>query len=451
MKSSFLGILRSTLTTILVLGGLGVGGWYGYIWLTAGPSGPIYRTEKVVVGNLTATIGATGTIEPEEVIDVGAQVAGRITKFGVAPRDPKQRTIDYRTAVEANDVLLELDPALYAAQVAKSAAVLEKARADVVQGRATAAQTEREYRRIQALGPTKAVSASDADVARAAAETAAAAVGSLEAAVNSAQADLDMAKVNLGYCTIRSPVKGVIIDRRVNVGQTVVASLNAPSLFLIAKDLKRLQVWAQVNEADIGSIELGQKVQFTVDTYPRDVFTGKVIQIRYNASMTQNVVTYPVIVETENPSDPEHPDDHPDGKLLPYLTANLRFQVNERKNVTLVPNTALRFRPDLSNILPSERAVYEQSLRGKSPEGGATTSQDKSSHPGRTWIFVQEGQYLRPIRIRTGLTDNVRTEVVEVLNGAELKPDAMVVTGETQTKKTSNPFGTPKAGSKKES
>src|SRR5947209_4475410 len=146
MKSTFLGTLRTLLVTLIVLGGLGAGGWYGWLWMTAPPAAPIYRTDKIVVGNLTATIGATGTIEPEKVVDVGAQVPGRITKFGISPRDPNKGEVDYVTPVEPDDVLLELDDSLYRAQMMKAKAVLQKSKADLVQSRATAAQTDREYR-----------------------------------------------------------------------------------------------------------------------------------------------------------------------------------------------------------------------------------------------------------------------------------------------------------------
>src|SRR5262249_12654673 len=149
------------------------------------------------------------------------------------------------------------------------------------------------------------------------------------------EAMLREAQVNLGYTQIRSPVDGVIVDRRVNVGQTVVAGLNAPSLFLIAKDLTKLQVWASVNEADIGNIHAGQSVRFTVDAYPKETFVGQVAQIRLNASMTQNVVTYTVVISTDNSQ----------GKLLPYMTANLQFEVDRRHDVLLVPNAALRWKP----------------------------------------------------------------------------------------------------------
>ena len=203
-------------------------------------------------------------------------------------------------------------------------------------------QAEADWQRAQQLGPSEALSQSDFDAARAAYDVARAnlkvgqaAVLQAKEAVSQSEAVLKKARQNLDYCTIRSPVKGVIIDRRVNIGQTVVASLSAPSLFLIARDLKKMQVWASVNEADIGSIRAGQPVTFTVDALPGKTFRGEVGKIRLNATMTQNVVTYTVEVNTDNS----------DGQLIPYLTANLKFMVSERKNVLLVPNAALRWIP----------------------------------------------------------------------------------------------------------
>src|SRR5205814_7076430 len=181
-------------------------------------------------------------------------------------------------------------------------------------------------------------------------EPATANVGVAQATIKQTQSALETAKINLGYTTIVSPVKGVILDRRVNIGQTVVSSLNAPSLFLIAKDLKRLQVWASVNEADIGNVHSGQPVTFTVDAYPGRVFKGVVAadQPRLNASMTQNVVTYTVVVNTDNS----------DGKLVPYLTANLQFEISKHANVLLVPNAALRWKPSPNQVAPEARDEY---------------------------------------------------------------------------------------------
>ena len=190
-------------------------------------------------------------------------------------------------------------------------------------------------------------------------------------AVAQAQATLQRGQRNLSYCTIKSPVKGVIIDRRVNIGQTVVSSLNAPSLFLIAKDLKRMQVWVSVNEADVGSIHPGQPVSFTVDAYPGKIFRGEVGKIRLNATMTQNVVTYTVEVITDNSS----------GKLLPYLTANAQFELSQHNNVLLVPNAALRWCPQPEQVTPKFRTMTESPERRDGMGGGGQPAAEPQQKP----------------------------------------------------------------------
>ena len=267
--------------------------------------GVTFRTVPVKRGDLLATISATGTVEPEEVVDIGAQVAGRIVSFG---KDKNGKEIDYGSNVEAGMVLARIDDALYAAdaasakaQLTQAKAAVQKAKADLGQMQAKLVQTANDWARARKLGPSDALSQTDFDAARSAYEVAKAnlavgkaAVVQAQGTVAQAEATLKRALQNLSYCTIVSPVKGVIIDRRVNIGQTVVSSLNAPSLFLLAKDLNRLQVWVSVNEADIGRIKPGQPVTFTVDALPRRGLFREGGKIRLNATMTQNVVTYTV-------------------------------------------------------------------------------------------------------------------------------------------------------------
>ncbi|MCY2967765.1 MAG: efflux RND transporter periplasmic adaptor subunit, partial [Planctomycetota bacterium] len=231
-----------------------------------------------------------------------------------------------------------------------------------------------------------------------------------------------------------SPVNGVIIDRRVNVGQTVVASLNAPSLFLIAKDLKRLQVWASVNEADIGQIHLGQSVKFTVDAQAGEVFRGVVAQIRLNATMTQNVVTYTVVVSTENP----------DGKLLPYLTANLQFERATQTDVLLVPNIALRWQPRRTDGGKGAGGTKLDSGGGKKPKGPGDPTLGK--------VWVRDGDSVRPIDVTVGLTDGVVSEVSGegIVEGLELIVGDVVNETGGQTSPFApkmTPGGTPSGGS----
>jgi HlyD family secretion protein len=407
---------------------------------------PLFRTVQVKRGDLLVAISATGTVEPEEVIDVGAQVAGQILSFG---KDANGKTVDYGSVVEEGTILAKIDDSLYRAdaaqadaQVESAQAGLQRAKADLEQMKAKLQQAERDWRRAQNLGPSEALSQASYDAYQSAYETAKANVAVGEAAILQAKASLGQAEAlfqraqrNLGYCTIKSPVKGVVIDRRVNIGQTVVSSLNAPSLFLIAKDLKRMQVWVAVNEADIGKIHSGQPVAFTVDAFPGETFRGEVGKIRLNASMTQNVVTYTVEIITDNST----------GRLLPYLTANVQFELNRHRDVLLVPNAALRWKPSADQVAPEVREALDNPPTNKAtPEGTSrrtsTSAELSGGSMSRGVIWVAEREYVRPIRVRLGLTDGTNTEV----EGNGLTEGLEVVTGlENQASgqtTTTNPF-----------
>ena len=386
-----------------------------------------FSTASVTRGDLTAAISATGTVEPEDVIDVGAQVAGRIVFFG---KDKNGKEIDYGSEVEDGTVLAQIDDALYAADAEQARASAIRAQADLGQMRAKLYQAERDWERAKKLGPSDALSQSDYDAAKSAFEVAKANAAVGQAAISQAQATLRRAEQNLSYCTIKSPVKGVVIDRRVNIGQTVVSSLNAPSLFLLALDLKRMQVWVSVNEADIGNIHTGQPVSFTVDTYPGQVFRGEVGKIRLNATMTQNVVTYTIEVITDNT----------DGKLLPYLTANVQFELSRSTGVLLVPNAALRWFPQAGQVDPKYKTIVEGPARGN---GGASAEQKPAAQPaakGRQgYLWVRDGNLAKPVQIAIGPSDGTVTEV----RGDEVKEGLEVITGEqlqTSAGDTRSPF-----------
>jgi HlyD family secretion protein len=455
MISPHVRFFMKKLVVLLALLGVGAGG-YGFWYARAGGNhGPAFRTAPVERGNLVASISATGTIEPEEVVDIGAQVAGQIKGFG---RDPENtsKSIDYGSPVKEGTVLATIDDAMYAAEVdqaradlGQARATVQKTEADLVALKAKFYQAERDWQRARKLGPNGAISQLDYDLAQNVFETSKAALPGGEAAVlqakkavEKAQATLKKAETNLGYCTIKAPVKGVIVDRRVNIGQTVVASLNAPSLFLIAKDLKRLQVWASVNEADIGHIHPGQQVRFTVDAYQDEIFQGEVGQIRLNASMTNNVVTYTVVVNTDNAN----------GKLLPYLTANVQFLVSQRDGVLKVPNAALRWRPQVSQVAPDAREAFAKAQRRKAAPPGeqapAPAPEKKEPHD-RGVVWVEDGEFVRPVKVRTGLSDGVMTEVL----GGDLDESFAVVIGETHHdngEATTNPFTPQMFGGRKQ-
>jgi HlyD family secretion protein len=439
-------LIKKLLLTLIVLGLIvGSAVWY----LSRGNAQAVsFRTAQVTKGDLTVAISATGTVEPEEVVDVGAQIAGQILTFG---KDAKDKSVDYGSFVESGTVLAKIDDSLYAAeaaqcqaQVQSAKANIQRAEADLQQLQAKLHQAERDWARAQKLGPSEALAQSSYDAYKSGYETAKANVDVGQAAILQAKAGLAQAEAilgkaqrNLGYCTITSPVKGVVIDRRVNIGQTVVASLNAPSLFLIAKDLNRMQVWVAVNEADIGKIRPGQTVTFTIDAFPGETFRGEVGKIRLNASMTQNVVTYTVEIITDNSN----------GKLLPYLTANVRFELERRDGVLQVPNMALRWTPSTDQVSPEFREALQKKGGGKKPGGPGSGPDGAPGNRGnRGTVWVTQDAYVKPVRVKVGLSDGARTEV----EGKDLQEGTMVVVGIQENggktpAQTSNPF-TPQFG-----
>jgi len=362
---------------ILALFGLAGGGVTYYARHTDANSGTVYRLTTIQRGDVAPTISATGTLEAEDLINVGAQVAGLIVSFG---KDIHGKQIDFNSVVEKDMVLATIDPVPYQAAVAQAEAVLENSQANLLQFEAKVEQTEHDLKRATSLREKHAIAESDYDAAVMNCKTAVANVAVGKATIKANKAALDVAKTNLGYTVIRSPVRGTIIDRRVNIGQTVVAALSAPSICLIAKDLRRMQVWALVNEANIGRIYPNMPVRFTVDAHPKDTFDGKVIQIRMNAQMTSNVVNYMVIIETDNPA----------GKLFPYMTASVSFEEPKRANVLVVPNEALRWKPK-----------------------SASAAQTIDGHAGEQhclWVVGNDGAP-EPLDVEVGPTDGTVSEV----------------------------------------
>jgi HlyD family secretion protein len=424
----------------------------------------LFRTADVKRDTLLVTISATGTVEPEEVIDVGAQVSGKILSFG---KDAAGKQVDYGSMVESGMVLATIDDTVYQTDIAQGSAQLDQAKAGVVRSQAELAlakakldQASRDWERAKKLGPSDALSESAYDGYRSAYETAVASVGVSEASlvqskanVAQAEAQLQRAQRNLGYCTITSPVRGVVIDRRVNVGQTVASGLNTPSLFLIAKDLKRMQIWVAVNEADIGSIRPDQPVTFTVDARPGENFRGTVGKVRLNASMSQNVVTYTVEIVTDNA----------DGRLLPYLTANIRFEIDRRPDVLLVPNAALRYAPRAELIAQECRTALagmaEKSAgKGAGKPSGKPAGKDarpdsaKAGRPdsgkmgakpekNRAMLWVNKADGLHPLPVIYGESDGILTEVEGegIADGMEIVLGEEIVS-KTADSGTTNPF-----------
>jgi HlyD family secretion protein len=378
-------------------------------------------------GDVTATIGATGTIEPLETVDVGAQVAGRISAFGT---DKDGKTVDFGSVVQQGALLAKIDDSVYAADLSVAKAGQLSADANLEQMNARLDQAAADWKRAQQLFANKLIAQSDFDTAKANYEVAKSNVSVARSAIAQAKADLEKAQRNLDFCTINSPVSGVIIDRRVNIGQTVVASLNAPSLFLIARDLTKMQIWVAVNEADVGRIKPGAPVTFTVDAFPGREFQGTVGKVRLNAQMTQNVVLYTVEINIENS----------DNLLLPYLTAIVHFQLSSQTNVLLVANPALRWAPSsLAQIAPDARAAnLNDPPANDSPSAGRPSKKDKAQQPSRHILWLKEGEFVRPVEVAAGISDGMNTAVA----AEGLREGDEVVTGEIIGAPTSvsNPF-----------
>ena len=358
-----------------------------------------FSTAPVARGDLTARVTATGTLSALVTVQVGSQVSGRIAEIKV----------DFNSPVKKGQVIARLDPQLFRAAAEQSAANLATAEANAAKARVQDADATRQARRADELYAQTLVAASERDTARANAEVAHAAVAAAEAAVQQARAALHQAQINLDYTTIVAPTDGVVISRAVDVGQTVAATLSAPTLFTIAQDLRAMQVDTNVAEADVGRLSEGMGATFTVDAYPGERFEGRVRQIRNAPQTLQNVVTYDAVIDVENP----------ELRLKPGMTANVSFTYAERKGVLKVPNAALRFRP------PAEFA------KADAPKAGAHRGGARS-------IWVLRGKEPAQVAVKTGVSDGSNTEV----EGEGLKEgDAVIIDAAGDDKKKPGPAG----------
>lgn len=338
---------------------------------------PQYRTEKVRRDDLEASVSATGTVNAVSTVSVGTQVSGTI----------KELYVDYNSLVKQGQLLAEIDPATFQAQVDQARANVLSARANLKKSQAALADAKRTFARNQQLLARNFIAQSDLDTAQTNLETADAQVDAARAQVLQSQAALSQAETNLRYTRILSPVNGTVISRSVDVGQTVAASFQTPTLFSIAEDLTKMQIDTSVDEADIGRVALGQAVHFNVDAYPDTNFNGNVSEIRNAPVTVQNVVTYDVVVRVNNP----------DLKLKPGMTANVSIITALRKDVLCVPNAALRFKP-----------------QGKGKNGN---TQVKGAHANGTGmkgpaVWVLDGTEPKRVAVRTGINDGISTEIV---------------------------------------
>ena len=422
--------IKWTLIALPVAGGL-------YYWLggdSAAKDQPGFRTARVVKDDFVSKVQATGTLEPSELVDVGAQVTGEIKEFGT---DSEGRRIDYGSEVKEGQLLARIDDTIVElniqraeasveqakAQILNSGASVEQAKASISQAKANKAKADRDLERAKKLGVGDALSQMNYDQYVTAAETTAAnlesALAQLETAkaqqasanaqLLSAQAQLKSELRNRDYTHISSPVDGTIVVRQVNVGQTVVSNMSASTLFLVARDLSKMQIWASVNEADIAKVHPGQTVRFTVDARPNESYTGTVNKIRPNATMSSNVVTYIVEIDIENP----------ERKLLPYMSANADFIVKEIKDVLMVPDAAFDFQPTEQQLAPGANTATGH-LEALAEEG-------ETWQPAVVWRKADD-THVTPVNLLRGTSDGSRS-IVKLPEGVNLNPGDEVVTG----------------------
>ncbi len=422
-----------------------------------GQDKPQYFTTKADRGDIREVVEATGSINAVITVQVGSQDSGTISHLFV----------DFNSRVKKGQVVAQIDPALFEGAVLQAKGDLANARANVAsaranleKARAAEVQTKADYERTVGLVKESVMSQQQLDLAKANRDSAVAGVAAADAQVTQAlaqvqqkEAALTVAQTNLDYTTIHAPIDGTVIARNVDVGQTVAASLQAPTLFTIAQDLTKMQVYASTDESDVGMIKTGQVVTFKVDAFPRDTFSGRVSQIRMNATTVQNVVTYNTVIDFDNP----------DLKLFPGMTAYITIPVATASNALRVPNGALRYKPDLKaeeiRALLQKYGLDDKAnalIASDSSAGGVVGKQSRAHAPGQEgggndtaqgrtprldvallWKLHPDNT-LEPVRIRTGITDHTVTEAAEILKG-ELKMGDELVTGSMTASKTSGP------------
>lgn len=393
-------------------------------------------TAKIERGDIDDVVEATGTINAVITVQVGSQVSGTIAKLNV----------DFNSRVHKGEIVALIDPALFQGAVLQATADLENARANVISARAnvekakaTLAQAKADYDRADQLTKANIVSKQQLDLAKATYDAADATVAGAVANVTQAEAQVSqkdaavtVAQTNLNYTVIRSPIDGTVVARNVDVGQTVAASLQAPTIFTIAQDLSKMWVYAKTDESDVGNIKLGKPVTFKVDAFPKDTFHGVVSQVRMNATTVQSVVTYDTIIEFANP----------ELKLFPGMTAYVTIPVATARNALKLPNTALRYKPPAT---PEEiLAIYkkygldgpgEKQAAADPPKPGSATqagtgNQSSARVPRADTAVVWKrhaDNTMEPVKVSLGITDHAFTEVTEVLTGELKEGDDVIV------------------------
>ena len=412
---------------------------------------PQYFTSKVERGDVRDVVEATGTINAVITVQVGSQVSGTIQKLFV----------DFNSRVKQGQVIAQIDPALFQGSLLQAKADLENAKANLAsskanleKSKATAVQAKADYDRNIGLAKEGVVSQQALDLAKANSDSAVAQVSASDAQVTQAaaqvqqkEAAVSVAQTNLNYTTIRSPIDGTVVARNVDVGQTVAASLQAPTVFTIAQDLTKMQVYVSTDESDVGNIRPGQSATFKVDAFPKETFTGHVSQVRLNATTVQNVVTYTTVVDFDNP----------ELKLFPGMTAYVTLPVATADNVLKIPNGAMRYRPDMSadelralfarynvdapggsrSAAPAPAASASRGAGARNAPGGAAPAREPRSDSAIVWKLLGDGT-LQPLKLKTGITDHTYTAIAQVLQGGDLKEGDDLVTGAQTAKANSS-------------
>jgi len=389
-------IIKQSVFLLIVLALL-AGGYYFYQNSKQVKPENLYKFGTVAQGDIEQAVSANGTINPVTLVSVGTQVSGRVSKLYV----------DFNDKVEKGQILLELDEALFTAQIAQTQGTVRNAEASVELAKANEA-------RIRTLFEQEYVSKQELDQS-------VQALKSAKAVLESARAQLQRDRTNLSYSIIRSPVSGIVIDRQIDVGQTVAASFQTPTLIKIAQDLSKMQIDTSFAEADIGNIKVGQVAKFSVDAYPNLNFEGVVKQIRLNPVTTSNVVSYNVVISVDNPQQ----------ILLPGMTAYVGIVFAKHNNVMLVPNAALRYKHKLDNGGDGSKAKANDSGVNHTPgKGGrkksAETAEAGGFGRGKVYVLVDSGLQVREVKV--GITDGKLTEIVS----DALKSGDQVITGNAQ-------------------
>lgn len=415
--------MKLLLKLAIVVAILAGGGYFAYPHATAylkARNKVHYRFAEVEEGEIISVVNSTGDVQPVLRVEVGSFVSGPIIDL----------PIDFNDEVKKGDLMAKVDPLLYQAAVDREEASWETRMADVERVKALLEQAENEFKRAEKLQEKHEdfISDTEMDQLRANLKSLTAQLKVAEASVKQAKASLDNAKTNLAYTDITAPVDGLVIDRKISPGQTMAAQFQTPQLFIIAPNMREMMyVYASVDEADIGLIREAKErdavVEFTVDAYPDDLFTGTIAEIRFNPTTVQNVVTYPVVVTAPNP----------ELKLLPGMTANISFQIEKRSDVLKVPNAALRFYPERDQVREQDRKLLEGGGDDETNDAidsrSAAEDADAKRRRNRRHVWIAEGELLRAVEIETGISDSQFSELV----AGELKEGQKLVTGVSPT------------------